>query len=40
MRLPAPSACPRTGALPSHLGYEEQQITGPLARHGFYRGQV
>ena len=29
-----------TGALPSHLAYEEQQITEPLARHGFYRGQV
>ncbi|MGN6677375.1 MAG: LLM class flavin-dependent oxidoreductase [Streptosporangiaceae bacterium] len=29
-----------TGALRSHLAYEEQQITGPLSRFGFYPGQV
>jgi alkanesulfonate monooxygenase SsuD/methylene tetrahydromethanopterin reductase-like flavin-dependent oxidoreductase (luciferase family)/hemerythrin-like domain-containing protein len=27
-------------ALLSHLAYEEQQITEPLARYGFYAGQV
>ncbi len=29
-----------TDALESHLAYEENQITEPLARLGFYRGQV
>jgi hypothetical protein len=24
----------------SHFAYEEREITGPLARHGFYAGQV
>jgi hypothetical protein len=28
------------GALLSHLAYEEQQIVEPLARHGFYAGQI
>jgi hypothetical protein len=28
-----------TDALLSHLAYEEQQLVGPLARHGFYPGQ-
>ena len=27
-------------ALLSHLAYEEQQLSEPLARYGFYRGQV
>lgn len=27
-------------ALLSHLAYEEEQLSGPLARHGFYPGQV
>lgn len=29
-----------TDALLSHLAYEEQQITEPLTRHGFYPGQL
>ena len=29
-----------TDALGSHLAYEEQQITGPLSRFGFFAGQV
>jgi hemerythrin-like domain-containing protein len=29
-----------TEALESHLDYEEHQIAEPLARHGFYPGQV
>ena len=29
-----------TDALLSHLAYEEQQITEPLSRHGFYAGQI
>ncbi len=29
-----------TDTLGSHLAYEEQQITEPLARHGFFPGQV
>jgi hemerythrin-like domain-containing protein len=29
-----------TDTLPSHLAYEEQQIVEPLARLGFYPGQV
>jgi alkanesulfonate monooxygenase SsuD/methylene tetrahydromethanopterin reductase-like flavin-dependent oxidoreductase (luciferase family) len=29
-----------TDALLSHLAYEEQQIVEPLARHGFFPGQV
>jgi hypothetical protein len=29
-----------TDALLSHLAYEEQQITEPLGRFGFYPGQV
>jgi hypothetical protein len=29
-----------TDALLSHLAYEEQQIVEPLARFGFYPGQV
>jgi hypothetical protein len=29
-----------TDALESHLTYEEHQITEPLARLGFYPGQV
>ena len=27
-------------ALLSHLAYEEQQLVEPLARYGFYPGQV
>jgi hypothetical protein len=29
-----------TDVLLSHLAYEEAQLAGPLARHGFYAGQV
>jgi Hemerythrin HHE cation binding domain len=29
-----------TDVLLSHLAYEEAQLVEPLARHGFYRGQV
>jgi Hemerythrin HHE cation binding domain len=29
-----------TDTLLSHLAYEESQLIEPLARHGFYRGQV
>ncbi len=29
-----------TDALLSHLSYEEHQLVAPLARHGFYPGQV
>jgi len=29
-----------TDTLLSHLAYEEAQLIGPLARHGFYRGQL
>ncbi len=29
-----------TGAIESHLSYEEQQITEPLSRFGFYPGQL
>src|SRR5207247_1291007 len=29
-----------TASLLSHLSYEEEQITEPLARYGFYAGQV
>ena len=29
-----------TDALLSHLSYEEHEIVEPLARHGFYAGQV
>jgi hypothetical protein len=29
-----------TDALRSHLSYEEHEIVEPLARHGFYPGQV
>lgn len=29
-----------TDALLSHLAYEESQLIEPLARHGFYRGQI
>lgn len=29
-----------TGALLSHLSYEERELVEPLARHGFYAGQV
>ncbi len=29
-----------TGTLQSHLAYEEQQITEPLSRLGFFPGQV
>jgi len=29
-----------TDVLLSHLSYEEQQITEPLARYGFYAGQL
>ncbi len=29
-----------TDTLLSHLAYEEAQLLGPLARHGFYRGQL
>lgn len=29
-----------TDTLLSHFAYEEREITGPLARHGFYPGQV
>jgi hypothetical protein len=29
-----------TDTLLSHFGYEERELIGPLARHGFYRGQV
>jgi hypothetical protein len=29
-----------TGSLHSHLAYEEQQITGPLACFGFFAGRV
>jgi hemerythrin-like domain-containing protein len=29
-----------TGTLQSHLAYEEQQITEPLSRFGFFPGQV
>ena len=29
-----------TDALLSHLAYEEQQLVEPLARYGFYAGQV
>jgi hypothetical protein len=31
---------PLAEALLSHLRYEEQQIVGPLSRHGFYSGQI
>jgi len=29
-----------TDVLLSHLAYEEAQLVEPLARHGFYSGQV
>ncbi len=29
-----------TDALLSHLAYEERELVGPLARHGFFEGQV
>ena len=29
-----------TDTLLSHLAYEESQLVGPLARHGFYTGQL
>jgi nitrogen-specific signal transduction histidine kinase len=29
-----------TDALLSHLSYEERELVEPLARHGFYPGQV
>jgi iron-sulfur cluster repair protein YtfE (RIC family) len=29
-----------TDTLLSHFAYEERELTGPLARHGFYAGQV
>jgi hypothetical protein len=29
-----------TDNLLSHLAYEEAQLVEPLARHGFYSGQV
>lgn len=29
-----------TGTLLSHLSYEEREITEPIARYGFYPGQV
>ena len=29
-----------TDALLSHLSYEEHELVEPLARHGFYDGQV
>jgi hypothetical protein len=29
-----------TDTLLSHFAYEERELVGPLARHGFYRGQV
>ena len=29
-----------TDALLSHLAYEESQLVEPLARHGFYDGQL
>jgi len=29
-----------TDVLLSHLAYEEAQLVEPLARHGFYYGQV
>ena len=29
-----------TDTLLSHLAYEEAQLIGPLARHGFYRSQL
>ena len=29
-----------TDALLSHLSYEEREIVEPLARHGFFEGQI
>jgi hypothetical protein len=29
-----------TDTLLSHFAYEERELTGPLARHGFFAGQV
>jgi hypothetical protein len=29
-----------TDTLLSHFAYEEQQLIGPLSRHGFYPGQI
>jgi hypothetical protein len=29
-----------TDTLLSHFAYEERELVGPLARHGFYRGQL
>jgi hemerythrin HHE cation binding domain-containing protein len=29
-----------TDTLLSHFAYEERELTGPLARHGFYPGQI
>ncbi|MDX6394759.1 MAG: hypothetical protein QOJ73_5822, partial [Streptosporangiaceae bacterium] len=29
-----------TDTLLSHFAYEERELVGPLARHGFYAGQI
>jgi hypothetical protein len=29
-----------TDTLLSHFAYEERELVGPLARHGFFAGQI
>lgn len=29
-----------TDTLLSHFAYEERELVGPLARHGFFTGQI
>ena len=42
LRLPLPAAASaiRSFRLLSHFANEERELVGPLARHGFFPGQV